>query len=307
MLYAMIDIGSNTIRMAIYQIEGDRIDLVMKQKHNVSLASYIHDEYLERAGIEKTVEILCEYRDFLVAFGIMRRTAFTAAALRNIRNSIPAVGEIEYRTGMSIKVLSGDEEATYDFIGATHNLDDENGLLIDIGGGSTEIIYFKQREIKVKVSLPIGSRGFHVRYTGKRNIFPSKKECDDMRAEAETTIGAIREFQAVSHAQIAGIGGTFKGAVALYNSMYGLPARNKRIEIRRIPDMLWRFQREHELTQQDAILLMKTVPERLRTFMPGLIIADALATRFGSSDIIFSDSGVREGYIYSEIIDKEDF
>ena len=306
MLYAMIDVGSNTIRMAIYEIDGDRVEMIMKRKNTVGLASYVKDGYMRREGIEKVVEIINNYNEFLNDFGITRVNAFTTAALRNATNGPQAVDEISYRTGRAIQVMTGDEEATFDFIGATHNLVDEDGLLIDIGGGSTEIVYFEDRNIKVKVSLPIGSLGFHTRYTGI-HILPSASECEEMRAEAEATIGAVKEFQAVTHAQICGIGGTFKGAMALYNSMYGLPNRNARMEVRRIADILWRFQREHELTQQDKILLMKTVPERMHTFLPGLIIADVLAKRFGSQHIFFSDSGVREGYIYDRILNNEEF
>ena len=307
MLYAMIDVGSNTIRMAIYEIDGDRVEMVMKRKHTVGLASYVKDGYMRHEGIEKVIEIINGYNEFLGDFGIDRVTAFTTAALRNAYNGRQAVEEIEYRTGRKIHVMTGDEEATFDFIGATHNLIDEDGLLIDIGGGSTEIVYFENRLIKVKVSLPIGSLGFHTRYTGI-HILPSASECDEMRAEAEATISAVKEYQAVTHAQICGgIGGTFKGAMALYNSMYGLPKRNMRIEVKRISDILWRFQRDHELSQQDKILLMRTVPERMHTFLPGLIIADVLAKRFASQNIIFSDSGVREGYIYDKILEKEDF
>ena len=302
MLYGMIDVGSNTIRMAIYAIDGDRVEMVMKKKHTVGLASHVRDGVMQRSGIEKVVEIISEYRDFLGDLGITRIIAFTSAALRNAVNSRAALDEIEFRTGVEIRVMSGDEEATYDFIGATHNLVDEDGLLIDIGGGSTEIVYYKARRIKIKVSLPIGSLAFHTRYTGV-HIFPSASECEEMRAEADVTVSAIKEFQAVSHAQICGIGGTFKGAMALYNAMYGFPRHNMRMEVRRIADILRRFQRENELIEPDKILLMRTVPERMHTFMPGLIIADVLAKRFGSLHIIFSDSGVREGYIYDKIID----
>ena len=306
MLYGMIDVGSNTIRMAIYAIDGDRVEMTMKKKHTVGLASHVRDGLMQRSGIEKVVEILSEYRDFLKDLGITRITAFTTAALRNAANSQQAVEEIEYRTGIKIHVMTGDEEATFDFIGATHNLVDEDGLLIDIGGGSTEIVYFEARRIKIKVSLPIGSLAFHTRYTGV-HIFPSASECDEMRAEADATVSAIKEFQSVSHAQICGIGGTFKGAMALYNAMYGMPRHNMRMEVRRIADILRRFQRENELIEPDKILLMRTVPERMHTFMPGLIIADVLAKRFKSMHINFSDSGVREGYIYDKIIDKNYF
>ena len=297
MLYAMIDVGSNTIRMAIYDIDGDRVEMIMKKKHTVGLASYVRDGVMQRAGIDKVVEIIGEYRHFLDDFGITQITAFTT-------NGSQAVDEISYRTGINIILMSGDDEATFDFIGATHNLADEKGLLIDIGGGSTEIVYFSNREIRVKASLPIGSLSFHTRYTGV-HILPSAVECAEMYAEAEATISAVKEFQAVSHAQICGIGGTFKGAMALYNAMYGMTRQNMRMEVRRIHDILNRFQRDHELIVPDKILLMRTVSERMHTFMPGLIIADVLAKRFGSLNIIYSDSGVREGYIYDKIIDKE--
>ena len=306
MLYAMIDIGSNTIRMAVYEIDGDRVEMQMKRKHTVGLASYVRDGILVRSGIDKVVEIIGEYRNFLNELEIHRVTAFTTAAIRNAINGADAVREISYRTRTNINIMSGDDEATFDFIGATHGLIEDKGLLIDIGGGSTEIVYFVDRQIKVKVSLPIGSLAFHTRYSGD-HVLPSASECDEMYAEAEATVSAVKEFQFVSHAQICGIGGTFKGAMALYNAMYGLPKKNMRMEVGRLQNILKRFVRDNELIVPDKILLMRTVPERMHTFMPGLIIADVLAKRFGSLSIIFSDSGVREGYIYSKILDNEDF
>ena len=306
MLYAMIDIGSNTIRMAIYEIDGERVEMLMKRKNSVGLASYVKDGYMTRAGIDKVVDVLSGYRHFLDELGINRVTAFTTAALRNSVNGYDAVEEISYRTGTDIHLMSGEDEATYDFIGATHDLADDSGLLIDIGGASTEIVYFERREIKVKVSLPIGSLSFHTRYTGA-HILPSASELEEMYAEAEATVSAVEEFRYVSHAQICGIGGTFKGAMALYNAMFGMPRRNMRMEVNRIHEILQRFHRNHELIIPEKVVLMRTVPERMHTFMPGLVIADVLAKRFGSNQIIYSDSGVREGYIYSKIIDNEEF
>ncbi|MBQ9441522.1 MAG: exopolyphosphatase [Selenomonadaceae bacterium] len=306
MLYAMIDIGSNTIRMAVYEIDGDRVEMQMKRKHTVGLASYVKDGILQKAGIDKVVEIIGEYRNFLNELDIHRVTAFTTAAIRNSMNGVDAVREISYRTRTNINIMSGDDEATFDFIGATHDLIEDKGLLIDIGGGSTEIVYFVDRQIKVKVSLPIGSLAFHTRYSGG-HVLPSASEIEEMYAEAEATVSAVKEFKFVSHAQICGIGGTFKGAMALYNAMYGLPRKNMRMEVHRMQNILKRFLRDNELIVPDKILLMRTVPERMHTFMPGLVIADVLAKRFGSLSIIFSDSGVREGYIYSKILANEEF
>lgn len=228
MLYGMIDIGSNTVRMAIYRIEGTHVEMLMKKKHTVGLAAYLKDGVMQQQGIDKAVEILKEFRAFLLAFNITHVVAFTTAALRNAKNSAAAVGEIERRTGLPIRVITGDEEATYDFIGATHDLNEDAGLLIDIGGASTEIVSYSAGKIEQKISLPIGSLAFRTKYV--HGMLPTKAECEAMREEAEATLGAATAFADVREASIAGIGGTFKGAAALYNALYEKPFGNVKME-----------------------------------------------------------------------------
>ena len=139
MLHAIIDIGSNTIRMAVYQIEGRQFTLLMKRKHTVGLAGYLENGRLVRAGLEKTVKILHGFMDFINTFRIPHVHAFATAALRSAVNSRAAVGEIARRSGVQVRIISGDEEAMYDFIGATQNIAHADGIMIDIGGGTTEI------------------------------------------------------------------------------------------------------------------------------------------------------------------------
>ena len=228
--------------------------------------------------------------------------AFTTAALRNAKNSAAAVGEIERRTGLPIRVITGDEEATYDFIGATHDLNEDAGLLIDIGGASTEIVSYSAGKIEQKISLPIGSLAFRTKYV--HGMLPTKAECEAMREEAEATLGAATAFADVREASIAGIGGTFKGAAALYNALYEKPFGNVKMEAARLKALIERFTDEHGINEAMTAMLMKTVPDRIHTVIPGLIIAEVLATRFHCKEITYSDSGVREGYIYSEVLNK---
>ncbi|MBO6202497.1 MAG: exopolyphosphatase [Selenomonas sp.] len=300
MLHGIIDIGSNTIRMAVYLIEGGHFEQLMKRKATVGLASYVEDGIMQPEGIDKAVETLLEYKKFLYCFKITQVTAFTTAALRNAKNSSQAVGEIEHRTGIKIQVISGDEEATLDFIGATHSLNNSSGLLIDIGGGSTEIVTYRERQIQYKTSLPIGSLGFAKKYVS--GILPTMQECMEMHGEAEATIGAAADFLTISEAEIVGIGGTFKGACALNNELFNLPAVNRRLETKNIRTLIGTFVSDMGMTQNMAVALMRSVPERLQTIIPGLIIASVLSRRFQSTWITYSDSGVREGYIYDKII-----
>ena len=302
MLYGIIDIGSNTIRMAIYLIEGNRVEFLMKQKHRVGLAAYVHDGVMSPEGIAKAVEVLQEFKGFLYSFNITKVFAFTTAALRNCKNSEAAVGIIEHALGLPVRVISGDEEATFDFVGALHGIPAEDGLLVDIGGGSTEIVSYKSKEICKKVSLPIGSLLFHSKYVN--GILPDITECLEMYREAEATIGAETAFADVREAALIGIGGSFKGGLALYNELFNQPAVNTRMEARRLSTLVSKFLRDHGVSQEMTIMLMKAVPERLKTVIPGLIIADVMARRFQCREITYSDSGVREGFIYSEIVGR---
>lgn len=300
MLHGMIDIGSNTIRMAIYEIEERHVDMLMKKKHTVGLASYLKDGVMQQSGIDKTVEILQEFRSFLESFRIREITAFTTAALRNARNSREAVAEISQRTGIPIQIISGDEEAELDFIGATHDLSEDSGILVDIGGASTEIVLFHERRIEKKTSLPMGSLMFHSEYSS--HILPTSEECANMRLEAGRILEGAHGFRDVLHPQICGIGGTFKGAAALYNAVFSMENANVLMELSKIRELIRKFQWNHGLGTREIAFLMKNVPERMHTLLPGLVIADVLAEKFSCASIVYSDSGVREGYIYDRIM-----
>ena len=136
-------------------------------------------------------------------------SAFTTAALRNAKNSEEAVAKIIERTGINLHIISGDQEATYDFIAATHELDYHDGFIIDIGGASTELIRFADNKIIQKTSLPIGSLALHTKYA--TDFLPSEDEIAQMIKEVHAIIDTAPEFKDISHAEICGIGGTCKG------------------------------------------------------------------------------------------------
>lgn len=302
MLYGVIDIGSSTVRMAVYDISpAGGAEMLLKKKHVVGLAGYVKDGRMTQAGIDKAVEILQEFRAFLACFHIDHVCAFTTAALRNASNSREAVAEIERRTGLAIRVITGDEEATFDFIGATHGLAGESGLLVDIGGGSTELVAFAAGRIERKVSLPLGATALAARFSTE--VLPSRAECAAMRAEAQEVLAGASSFARIQAPVLCGIGGTFKSGLALYRAVYGKSAGDDlTMEAARLPELIERFVRDRALPQEDVVLLMRAVPDRLPTILPGLVVADVIAKRFGAQRITYSDSGVREGFIYSEII-----
>ena len=302
MLQAMIDIGSNTIRMAVYEIKDGHAAQVMKRKHTVGLSAYVRGGVMQEEGIRRAAEVVAEYRDFLAGMGVKNTIAFTTAALRNAKNSAEAVAALESRTGLSIRVISGEEEAAFDFAGAIHDLAADDGVIIDIGGGSTEIILYHARRVARKWSLPFGSLSLKVAYV--KGLLPTPKEAAAIRKDAVEAVNIVcGELAPTKDGLVAcGIGGTFKGTCALYRLMYGLPPETTRMDPRRFGAILAHYVTPHPPKEEDAVRLMLATPDRIHTLLPGLILADALTASLDCREVVYSDSGVREGYLYSEIL-----
>lgn len=301
MLQAMIDIGSNTIRMAVYKIEDGHATQIMKRKHTVGLSAYVKDGVMQEEGVRRAAEVVSEYRDFLAGMGVENTVAFTTAALRNATNSAEAVAALESRTGLSIRVISGEEEAAFDFAGAIHDLASDNGVILDIGGGSTEIITYRSRRVSRKWSLPFGSLSLKVAYV--KDLLPTPEEAEAIRTEVLKAVNLFCcKLPPMRNTVACGIGGTFKGTCALYRMMYDLPEETTRMDPRRFGAMLAHYVSPTPPKEEDAVRLMLATPDRIHTLLPGLILADVLTEALNCRKVVYSDSGVREGYLYSEIL-----
>ncbi len=305
MLQAMIDVGSNTMRMAIYEIRDHHAKQVMKRKHTVGLSAYVKDGFMQEEGIRRASEVITEYRDFLAGMGIHEVVAFTTAALRNAKNSREAVAAIEARTGISIRVITGEEEASFDFAGAIHDLEKDDGLIFDIGGGSTEVVLYRNRSVVRKWSLPFGSLSMKVAYV--KGLMPTPAEAETIRKEAVKAVKAVcgEDPLPAEGMTACGIGGTFKGTWALYQQMYPSTPENARMETKRFGEMIRRYVSDSPPQEEDAVRLMLATPDRIHTLLPGLILADVLTEVMDCREVAYSDSGVREGYLYSEILGEK--
>ena len=302
MLHAIIDIGSNTIRMAVYQIEGRQFTLLMKRKHTVGLAGYLESGRLVRAGLEKTVKILHGFMDFINTFRIPHVHAFATAALRSAVNSRAAVGEIARRTGVQVCIISGDEEAMYDFIGATQNIAHADGIMIDIGGGSTEIVSFAGRAMQGRWSLPLGSLAMSKAHVA--GLLPTREECRTIAAAVRSVLDEAPAVRNLRARHMVGMGGVLSSASRMHALLH--PEEPLRLlPADALPQMIAMFGSGRLLTEADTAVLLRAAPDRLHNIVPGMIIASALAETFAAVDIRYSDSGVREGYIWKEIIGAE--
>ena len=112
------------------------------------------------------------------------------------------------------------------------------------------------------------------------------------------------EVRALRAAHIVGMGGVLSSASRMHALLYP-EEQNRLIDVCHLPAMIERFGTGRPLSEHDTAVLLRAAPDRLHTIVPGMIIANVLVDTFAAEDILYSDSGVREGYIWKEIIGVE--
>ena len=298
---AIIDLGSNTIRLCVYEHQETDFKTLLEKKEMAGLVNYIENEKLSNTGMEKACNILQQFINLVHNLQVEDDNIhiFATASLRNIVNTKEVIEFIKHNTGHEIELLSGDEEAVLDFIGTTKYLDIESGIIVDIGGGSTEIVIFEDKAIKHATSIPIGSLNMYVKFVKK--IIPKQEERENIR---QTVLSYISDlpFQKESYQTICGIGGTIRGILKLNNSIYHQQNSNSNIEAEQIKEILHSIKNSHRTT---IAPLLRNIPDRIHTIIPGMIIIDTIMDYFGAQNIIVSKYGIREGYLYERILKGE--
>lgn len=157
MIKAAVDIGTNSTRLYIAEV-GREIKRLEKETTITRLGKMVDkDRVLSREGIERTVDVLLGYKKIAEGYGIRDIVAIATSAVRDAANREEFISTVGDRTGIEVKVISGEEEAELGFIGASSVLDEGYKVVCDIGGGSTELIYGEKRKIHMSDSIDVGA------------------------------------------------------------------------------------------------------------------------------------------------------
>jgi exopolyphosphatase / guanosine-5'-triphosphate,3'-diphosphate pyrophosphatase len=155
---AIIDIGSNTIRLVIYKYENEgRYKEIENVKAAARLRTYLGDDMkLAVKGIDKLVEILNNFKEILDFHECPAARCVATATIRQAENKEGILKVIKRETGMDIEILSEEQEAYYGFLAVISTTPADTALTIDIGGGSTELTFFENRKLIHSHSYPFG-------------------------------------------------------------------------------------------------------------------------------------------------------
>ncbi len=294
MNYAIIDIGSNTMRLSVYACRGGHVNVLFTKKETAGLAGYVTNGMLSTDGVEQCIAVLKLFQESLLGIRIDGLSVFATASLRNVSNTQEVLRTVSRRTGIAVEILSGKDEAVLDFIGATHSVGLENGLLIDIGGGSTELTSFSNKVITYAESMPIGSLSLYTNLV--EELLPSSAEQKAIRRTVLKKLETVKSLAGKQFSDICGVGGTIRAVQKMNRKAGGSP---EGFSVKTLRSMLAKVQKPDKDTLR---LILKSAPDRIHTLIPGMLILDTVAEYFKSEKIHVSAFGVREGYLYARVL-----
>ncbi|MGI6178248.1 MAG: hypothetical protein ACOYJO_07365 [Eubacterium sp.] len=300
---ALIDIGSNSMRLTVYEINGNGFRPLFKQKIIAGLAGYVSHGSLNEEGIRRACEGILDFKHTLELLEIDNVSVFATASLRNIGNTDEAVAAIKNASGYDVDVISGDEEAILGYVGAMSSLNVRSGACVDIGGASSETVIFEDGRVIKDASFPVGSLSLFK--TCVKNIIPGSGSVRRMQSVINKAIPEDALSSMEKRSPLIGIGGTARAVRALSAAYLGLPDDIDHITIEQF-NRLYTFLCSG--TPDVADLILAVNPERIHTAVPGAMILHHFCEIFDSDEIIVSSCGVREGYLCRKILPsaKED-
>jgi exopolyphosphatase / guanosine-5'-triphosphate,3'-diphosphate pyrophosphatase len=205
MRVAVVDIGTNSTRLLVAAVEGGRVVDELARRSTVTRLGAGVDAggRLQDDAMERVYATLDEYRREIDEHGAKRAVAVMTSAVRDAANGREFADEVATRFGLEPHILAGEDEARLTFLGAMSERDRSDRtrtLVIDIGGGSTELVIGEGHEMGFHVSTQAGV----VRQT-ERHLHsdpPEPDELDALRADVREIVSAAvptEEFRAVEH------------------------------------------------------------------------------------------------------------
>jgi exopolyphosphatase/guanosine-5'-triphosphate,3'-diphosphate pyrophosphatase len=292
-IWASIDIGSNSFRLELARLTGERYQRVSYTKESVRLGAGLDaNGMLTEAAMQRGLTCLKGFGEQLVGIAPDRIRAVATQTLREARNRNAFLERAQAELGHPIEVISGREEARLIFAGVARlQPSTKPRLVIDIGGRSTEMILGTSRKPLLAESFGVGSVGLSVRFFADGRYTEEAFRAAQVAAGAELE-EALTHFRPELWEEVLGSSGTV-GAVSQILAATG------KTDGRITPDALrWCIAQCLAAGSQDALQLAGLKDDRRPVVAGGLCILYTLLTQFGISELLPTKGALRQGVIF---------
>ena len=292
---AVIDIGSNSVRMVIYEKTSRYAFHLLhegKSKVRISEHAYKHNGNLQELPMQRTFGALRDFLTIANSFGVRKTLCVATSALRDAPNKKDFLKKVSEQLKLNIKIIDGEKEAYFGAIACVNLLPTiKSGLSIDIGGGSTEFSVINNKEISNTISLNIGT----VRL---KELF-----CDDYNLSGATAYidSKLAFLDDIDVDTLVGIGGTFRAisSAIMLSSDYPL---NKIHAYEYSAKTFQKFISKTLDADENELKSLGIKSNRFDVIKPGALILERVLNKLSIKKIMTSGVGVREGVYLSDLL-----
>jgi exopolyphosphatase/guanosine-5'-triphosphate,3'-diphosphate pyrophosphatase len=305
MRIAVIDLGTNTCNLLIAELFEGNFEILHQSKQLVKLGDgKIKDNEISTEATQRTIDSFLSHKKYIQDFGAEQIRVIATSAVRTAENKVLYLEKLGDESGWLVKLVSGEKEAELIFKGVLLALKklSKPSVILDIGGGSNELILAHEKELLWKESQPTGMARIINSFQISNPILPVEIETLQ-NYFIEQHIQAIKNCKEKSVETLIGCSGAFDTIADLIDGVSpGVKARiTQKITLN---DFYKVFKLLVISTRKERLQMTGMDNVRVDLIVPAVILIESLITQIGIQQIVQTDFALREG-VLSEMMDNQ--
>lgn len=296
---AVIDMGSNTIRMVIFQVNGLTYHLIDDTKETVRLSEKMGPEQMIKpAAMDRALSAVARFMKICRSRGVDTIIPVATAAVRQANNQAEYLARVKKETDLTFRVLSGHEEGYYGFVGVINGLTEAEGYTLDIGGGSSEVTYFADRSLMNSVSMTFGALTLTEQFRDPAPTGEGKLLLPEVRQYLQEAISANQWLSEKKGVPLIGLGGTVRNIARIHRELIRYPlesAHHYEMSKAQVDETMNFIA---QLSQKELQALPGLSKDRADIIVAGGLIIQMMMEECGAPCLIISGNGLREGLFF---------
>ena len=298
----IIDLGSNTARLVIVDMFADGHYMVVDElKASVRLGQDMdRDGFLKPQRIAETIKTLKMFKRLCDTSGVDRIIAVGTAAVRRAKNQRSFLDEIQVSCNITIRVLSEEEEALLVYRGVINSMDIPKGLILEIGGGSTKIVYYNRRNVLGYASLPFGAVTLTDLFSSDASPQEAALHVEEFFTEQLKKVEWLSDLD--PETQMIGVGGSFRNLFKIAKLVKKYPLNNPHNYKVATEDFLGIYDMLKALDVDRRKKIKGLSPERADIMPAAMAIVKSFVNYVNMDTFTLSACGLREGLMVNQAL-----